>query len=195
MLRSALQIKQAGDRVVNKIRDDYGVIQERFKDYMTLRMMRAGIEVLGDLLSFFESSPAFISVACEKLRKQHGPTFKLRTVEAILNLRSDLTREDRHDALEICRQVLKKYADGAYDEKLKAKQAGGIKADVFEELDDIGVVGGETNEKNAEAANLDESTERPQTVEVVDEEDADDAFADFLKEGHVDVEEMQNAEL
>lgn len=44
---------------------------------MTLRLMRSGIEVLGDLLSFFESSPAFISVACEKLRKQHGPNFKL----------------------------------------------------------------------------------------------------------------------
>jgi hypothetical protein len=36
---------------------------------MTKRSMKSGIEVLGDLLSFFESSPAFISVACEKLRK------------------------------------------------------------------------------------------------------------------------------
>jgi hypothetical protein len=31
--------------------------------------MKQGIEVLGDLLSFFESSPSFIGVACEKLRK------------------------------------------------------------------------------------------------------------------------------
>lgn len=42
--------------------------------------MKSGIEVLDDLVSFFESSPAFISVACEKLRKTHGPTFKLSTV-------------------------------------------------------------------------------------------------------------------
>lgn len=47
---------------------------------MTTRTMKSGIEVLDDLVSFFESSPAFISVACEKLRKTHGPTFKLATV-------------------------------------------------------------------------------------------------------------------
>ena len=60
---------------------------------MTKRLMKNGIEVLGDLLSFFESSAAFVSVACEKLRKQHGPNFKLATVKAILNLRSDMTKE------------------------------------------------------------------------------------------------------
>ena len=47
---------------------------------MTTRSMKNGIEVLDDLVSFFESSPAFISVACEKLRKTHGPTFKISTV-------------------------------------------------------------------------------------------------------------------
>jgi hypothetical protein len=36
------------------------------------RALKNGIEVLDDLISFFESSPAFISVACEKLRKTHG---------------------------------------------------------------------------------------------------------------------------
>lgn len=62
---------------------------------MTVRSMKSGIEVLDDLVSFFESSPAFISVACEKLRKTHGPTFKIGTVKAILNLRTDLTKDER----------------------------------------------------------------------------------------------------
>ena len=82
---------------------------------MTKRLMKSGIEVLGDLLSFFESSPAFISVACEKLRKQHGPNFKMSTVKAILNLRSDLSKEERQQALRICKQVLCSYEDGQYD--------------------------------------------------------------------------------
>ena len=81
---------------MDKIREDYGRIQTRFREYMTARLMKSGIEVLGDLLSFFESSPAFISVACEKLRKQHGPGFKIQTVKAICveaprNGRSDLS--------------------------------------------------------------------------------------------------------
>lgn len=61
--------------------------------------MKSGIEVLGDLLSFFESSPSFISMACEKLRKQHGPNFTIKTVKAILNLRSDLKKDERAEAL------------------------------------------------------------------------------------------------
>jgi len=70
MLNSSLKLKQgSSDKVVNKIREDYQKFTDRFKNYMTQRLMRSGIEVLGDLLSFFESSPAFISVACEKLRK------------------------------------------------------------------------------------------------------------------------------
>lgn len=64
--------------------------------------MKNGIEVLDDLVSFFESSPAFISVACEKMRKTHGPTFKLNTVKAIMNLRTDLTKEEKNLAMKVC---------------------------------------------------------------------------------------------
>ena len=86
---------------------------------MTNRQMKSGIEVLGDLLSFFESSPAFISVACEKLRKQHGAGFKLVTVKAILNLRTDITKEERAEALKSCKDVLDSFEDGKYDEMQK----------------------------------------------------------------------------
>ena len=53
---------------------------------MTTRSMKNLIEVLDDLVSFFEASPAFLSVACEKLRKTHGPTFKFATVVITLIL-------------------------------------------------------------------------------------------------------------
>ena len=69
---------------------------------MTKRTMKNGIEVLDDLVSFFESSPAFISVACEKMRKTHGPTFKINTVKAIMNLRTDLTKDEKNLAMKVC---------------------------------------------------------------------------------------------
>ena len=99
------------------------------------RLMRTGIEVLNDLLSFFESSPAFISVACEKLRKQQGPNFKLATVKAIMNLRTDMDKEARQEALNICKEVLDSYDDGKYDAKLNEKKGKIHTIGIFDELD------------------------------------------------------------
>jgi hypothetical protein len=96
MLNSSKKIRQkSSDEAIAKIKEDYEKIESRFGEYMTSRSRKSGIEVLDDLVSFFESSPAFISVACEKLRKTHGPTFKISTVKAILNLRTDLTKDER----------------------------------------------------------------------------------------------------
>lgn len=107
MLNSSSKIRaKSSEDVINKIRHDYSKIEERFEEYMTKRSMKSGIEVLEDLLSFFESSPAFISVACEKMRRVHGPNFKINTVKAILNLRTDLTKDERQMALKVCEEIL-----------------------------------------------------------------------------------------
>jgi hypothetical protein len=74
MLNSSKKIRsKSSEEAIDKIKDDYHKIELRFGEYMTTRSMKSGIEVLDDLVSFFESSPSFISVACEKLRKTHGP--------------------------------------------------------------------------------------------------------------------------
>lgn len=74
MLNSSSKIRaKSSDAAIAKIKEDYEKISERFSDHMTKRSMKSGIEVLDDLISFFESSPAFISVACEKMRRTHGP--------------------------------------------------------------------------------------------------------------------------
>ena len=138
--------------------------------------MKTGIEVLGDLLSFFESSPAFISVACEKLRKQHGPNFKLQTVKAILNLRTDLDKESREEAFAVCKEVLDSYKDGTYDERLKQKN-GHNHAGIFEELD----MTQNENENNLQKQN---------SVESLQDGDLEFDADDFLKAGGLDVDEM-----
>lgn len=136
MLNSSQKIKQgSSDRVVDKIKEDFAKIQIRFSEFMTQRLMKSGMEVFGDLLSFFESSPAFISVACEKLRKQQGPNFKLQTVKAILNLRTDISKEERAEALKICKEVLDSYKDGKYDEMIRSKKGQGHSGGIFDDLD------------------------------------------------------------
>jgi hypothetical protein len=96
MLNSSTKIRsKSQEEVINKIKEDYSKIEDSFENFMTKRSMKPGIEVLEDLLSFFESSPDFISVPCEKMRRTHGPNFKLATVKAILNLRTDFTKDER----------------------------------------------------------------------------------------------------
>lgn len=52
-----------------------------------------------------------------------------------MNLRTDITKEERAEALKICKEVLDSYADGTYDLKLKAKNGNNHTAGIFAELD------------------------------------------------------------
>lgn len=137
---------------------------------MTKRSMKSGIEVLEDLVSFFESSPAFISVACEKLRKTHGPTFKLSTVKALLNLRTDLTKEERLMALKVCGEIL----------------------DSFKNIDYTN-----SNNKRGIFSNLDttqaEKIEKDDIVDMIDSRNEMDEIniEDFLKEGGINIDDIE----
>ena len=142
--------------------------------------MKGGIEVLDDLVSFFESSPAFISVACEKMRKTHGPTFKMATVKAILNLRTDLQKDDRALALKVCEDILEEFKKNPqYDTEKKGR--GGI----FSNLD--------TTQAEAAAAERDaaEGGGNDEEEGVMVEFNMDD----FLKQGGIDLEKAEEEKL
>jgi len=58
--------------------------------YMTDRAMKTSIEVLEDFTSFFECTPGFISMPCEKLRLRFGKAnFTIKRVKQLLDLRQD----------------------------------------------------------------------------------------------------------
>jgi hypothetical protein len=132
--------------------------------------MKSGIEVLDDLISFFESSAAFISVACEKMRRTHGPSFKMATVKAILGLRTDLTKEDRALALKVCEEILEEFKKNPQYDQLKKKGGG-----VFQNLD---------TSQAEKAADLDNE----------DEDEPEFDMNDFLKQGGVIIDEDQSPE-
>ena len=143
MLNSSSKIRaKSSDEAIAKIREDYERVEARFEEFMTRRSMKNGIEVLDDLVSFFESSPAFISVACEKMRKTHGPSFKMATVKAILGLRTDLNKDERALAVKVCEEILDEFKKnppslllkpGAL--KLKGATSGGKAGGIFGNLD------------------------------------------------------------
>ena len=72
--------------------------------------------MLDDLLSFFEASPIFIGVACEKLRKQQGPMFTEKKLRAFLNLRNDLDKDTKAQCLKSCMEILENFKHSNFDE-------------------------------------------------------------------------------
>ena len=49
----------------------------------------------------------------------------MKTINAIMNLRSDFSKEEKAESLKICKNVLDKFADGKYD--LKSQEKNGDK--------------------------------------------------------------------
>jgi hypothetical protein len=64
--------KKKAAAAIQKIKDDQEVIEQRFLQYMSPRVLKSGIEVLEDIVTFFECSPSFVSLPCEKLRRTQG---------------------------------------------------------------------------------------------------------------------------
>ena len=101
-----------------------------------------------------------------------------------MNLRTDISKEERAEALKICKDVLDTYADGTYDQKFKQKNGGIHIGGIFDELDMT----------QAEKAVDTENEPKPQAELVIDEDELDFELDDFFKQGGLDVNDMKNPE-
>lgn len=91
---------------------------------MSQRACNLGTEVLDDLISFFECSPEFISVPCEKLRRTQGKQFNNKVVSALMSLRTDLDRNERKQAVQICEEIIRNFKDDKSEQGGKKKNQG-----------------------------------------------------------------------
>lgn len=66
---------------------------------MTKRLLKTGLEVLTDLKNFFEASMDFLPISVGKMRKEHGPSFNMTTIKALLCLRTDLDKHQKASVL------------------------------------------------------------------------------------------------
>jgi len=78
---------------------------------MTHRSLKSGIEVLDDTVTFFECTPAFISLPCEKLRRTQGKQFNYKIVSALMNLRNDLSKQEKEESLKICKDIIENFRE------------------------------------------------------------------------------------
>jgi hypothetical protein len=125
--------------------------------------MKSGIEVIEDLVTFFECSTAFMSVPTEKLRRTQGKQFNFKIISALMELRQDLTSDEKKEALKICKDIIENFRDDL-------NKISGGKASIFDKVD---------------AKQVDKNNPSTVVKKVVEEEEVAEDFNmdDFLNEG------------
>jgi hypothetical protein len=111
---------------IEKLREDQMAIESRFEHHMSFRTMKNGLEVLEDFISFFECSPAFMSVPTEKLRRTQGKMFNFKICNSLMNLRTDLTSVEKGEALRICKDIIDNYREDLVQKDPKKPAAKSI---------------------------------------------------------------------
>ena len=123
------KVKDVND-LLNKLKDDKAVIRETFEDVVGEHLTEVHVKILSDVVDFLEASPSLISSPCLMLREQMGTPFTLSTVKTLVNLRSDFDKDEKKEAISICKDVLDEYVDkGKHPRGFFDKMEEEIKAD------------------------------------------------------------------
>ena len=97
--------------LVTKIKEDKDVMKETFEDVVGDNLTEVNVKILNDIVDFLEAGPALITSPCLVLREQMGMTFTLSTAKTLVNLRSDFTKDEKKEAIALCKDVLDEYVD------------------------------------------------------------------------------------
>ena len=155
---------------------------------MSQRACNLGTEVLDDLISFFECSPEFISVPCEKLRRTQGKQFNNKVVSALMGLRTDLDRNERKQAVQICEEIIKNFRDDKSAQGGKKTKNQGLFS-IVEEQD-------AKAKKAQQKAKEEEKKQGGAQFVLTDSEDMSDDdgldMSEFMREGGLQEEQEQS---
>lgn len=127
LLQSCSKIdKKKSVDAIQKIKDDQEIIEYRFSQNMSQRVLKGGIEVLNDIVTIFECNVDFISLPCEKLRRSQGKNFNFKIVTNLMSMRTDFSKVELAEAMKTCKEVLDNYREE------EEADPGRIKKNLFE---------------------------------------------------------------
>ena len=98
--------------IITKIEYDKGLLIESYSTIVGNNLTKAKMKILDDVLDFLQISSYMISSTCYTLREYIGPSFNMNTVKALIGLRSDFSREEKKDAINLCKEVIDNYKSG-----------------------------------------------------------------------------------
>lgn len=182
LFNSFSKIKKKKDfNAIDQIQKDYDMIEDMFSDYMTKRILRPSLEILGDIKNFFETSVDFLTISISKMRQDHGPSFNLTTVKALLSLRTDLEKSDKNKVLALSKELLDEFQDAE----------GATSTGIFNNVDTASAA----REFNNEMKDPQDQSEGEGNSETVESDEEEFNIDDFLKEGGINVDQLDEKEL
>jgi hypothetical protein len=139
LLTTASKKVKKVEELTSKLRYDketlIGAYQKLLGEYLT----RETLKILDDFLEFLDVSPMMISVSCTKLREFNGPSFSVATAKALINLRCDLSKDEKNEAINSCKEVLESFSKNEGNNKASGffeNLENDIKFQEREEMDD-----------------------------------------------------------
>ena len=105
------KIKNVSD-IITKIEYDKGLLIESYSTIVGNNLTKAKMKILDDVLDFLQVNSYMISSTCYTLREYIGPSFNMNVIKALIGMRSDYSKDDKKDAINLCKEVINNYKSG-----------------------------------------------------------------------------------
>lgn len=90
--------------IIEKMKKDQTKINDVCFGIFGENLTREALKAIDNILEFLEVDTDFIGVSCSKLDKVKG--FNLTTAKMLIELRTDLSKDQKRDALKTCKEIL-----------------------------------------------------------------------------------------
>ena len=126
--------------IITKIEYDKGLLIESYSTIVGNNLTKVKMKILDDVLDFLQVNSYMISSTCYTLREYIGPSFNMNVIKALIGMRNDYSKDDKKDAINLCKEVIDNYKSGKKKKGLngffgKKVQQGNIL--VEEDVDDV----------------------------------------------------------
>jgi len=97
------------NEITSKMKADIKFLNEVFVDKLGENTIKENTKTLDKFLEFLETPPDMISLACYSLREYSGPSFNIEMARSLIELRVDLSGEDKKYSIKTCKEVIDNY--------------------------------------------------------------------------------------
>jgi len=120
----------------NKIKEDIKIINGAFADKLEENLIKQNLRHLGLILEFMEIGVDMIALSCSSFLEFHGNSFEMKNLKHLIELRTDLSGEEKKEANITCKEVFENYKKN-HKENNKVKNKYFHKPKLSDKLNDM----------------------------------------------------------
>jgi hypothetical protein len=94
------------DDLLKRITSDKNAFLSSYEPHCGTHVTNETIKILNDFLDFLDCSSHTIGIGCVKIREYNGASFNLAMAKALINLRTDLDKTEKNEAIQACKEAL-----------------------------------------------------------------------------------------